>query len=81
MDVWSPPPIHWVFTGWRDVATGVVYNYPQMPVAYGPASYEAVWTLDPVPLLAIAGAVAGALFLVWFLRRRRLTRLMAEVAE
>ncbi|MGC9130406.1 MAG: hypothetical protein ACP5H5_02345 [Pyrobaculum sp.] len=79
--VWSPPPIHWVFKGWRDVATGVVYNYPQMPVAYGPAHYEAVWALDPVPLLVIAGAVAGAVFLVWFLRRRKLARLMAEVAE
>ncbi|AET33751.1 hypothetical protein [Pyrobaculum ferrireducens] len=81
MDVWAPPPLRWVFAGWRDTATGVVYSYPQMPVAYGPVTYEAVWTLDLVPILAIAGAAAGAVFLVWFRRRRRLARLMAEVQE
>jgi hypothetical protein len=80
-DVWSPPPLHWVFAGWRDVATGVVYSYPSMPVVTGPATYEAVWSLDPLPLVAIGGAAAGAVFLIWFLRRRRLQRLMAEVAE
>jgi hypothetical protein len=80
-DVWSPPPLHWVFAGWRDVATGVVYSYPAMPVVTGPATYEAVWSLDPLPLVAIGGAAAGAVFLIWFLRRRRLQRLMAEVAE
>ncbi|MEZ0319189.1 MAG: hypothetical protein ABWK05_04240, partial [Pyrobaculum sp.] len=30
-EAWSPPPLHYVFTGWRDVATGVVYTYPAMP--------------------------------------------------
>jgi len=81
MDVWAPPPLRWTFAGWRDVATGVVYSYPAMPVATGPATYEAVWSLDPVPLVAIGGGAAAAVFLVWFLRRRRLQRLMAEVAE
>ena len=80
-DVWSPPPLRWVFAGWRDVATGVVYSYPSMPVVTGHATYEAVWSLDPLPLAAIGGAAAGAVFLVWFLRRRRLQRLVAEVAE
>ncbi len=81
MDVWDPPPLRWTFAGWRDVATGVVYSYPSMPVVTGPATYEAVWSLDPLPLVAIGGAAAGAVFLIWFLRRRRLQRLVAEVAE
>ncbi|MCY0890832.1 MAG: hypothetical protein OWQ51_07625 [Pyrobaculum arsenaticum] len=80
-DVWSPPPLRFVFAGWRDVATGVVYNYPQMPYVYGPATYEAVWSLDPLPLVAIGGAAGVAVFLVWFLRRRRLRMMMAEIAE
>ncbi|MEM4492795.1 MAG: hypothetical protein QXJ71_03435 [Pyrobaculum sp.] len=80
-EVWSPPLFRYVFVGWRDVATGVVYNYPQMPYVYGPATYEAVWALDPLPLVAVGGAAGAAVFLVWFLRRRRLRRLMAEVAE
>ncbi|AAL63120.1 hypothetical protein PAE0915 [Pyrobaculum aerophilum str. IM2] len=79
--VWSPPPLHYVFVGWRDVSTGVVYSYPQLPVAYGPMTLEAVWAIDPIPLVLIAGAAAGAVALIWFLRRRRLARLMAEVAE
>ena len=79
-EVWSPPLFHYVFVGWKDVATGVVYNYPQMPYVYGPAAYEAVWALDPLPLVAVGGAAGAAAFLVWFLRRRRLRRLMAEVA-
>jgi len=58
-----------------------VYSYPEMPVVTGPATYEAVWSLDPLPLAAIGGAAAGAVFLIRFLRRRRLQRLMAEVAE
>ncbi|ACB39070.1 WD40 repeat domain-containing protein [Pyrobaculum neutrophilum] len=81
MDVWSPPPLHWKFVGWRDKATGTVYSYPQMPYVYGPATFEAVWALDPLPLAAIGGGAAAAAFAVWFLRRRRLARLMAEVAE
>jgi hypothetical protein len=81
MDVWDPPPLRWTFAGWRYAATGVVYSYPAMPVATGPATYEAVWSLDPLPLVAIGGAAAGAVFLIWFLRKRRLKRLMAEVAE
>gem|GEM_PF-928225 len=81
MDVWDPPPLRWTFAGWRDAATGVVYSYPVMPVVTGPATYEAVWSLDPLPLVAIGGAAAGAVFLIWFLRRRRIQRLMAEVAE
>ncbi|AFA40393.1 hypothetical protein Pogu_2366 [Pyrobaculum oguniense TE7] len=80
-EVWSPPLFHYVFVGWRDVATGVVYNYPQMPYVYGPATYEAVWALDPLPFVAVGGAAGAAVFLVWFLRRRRLRRLMAEIAE
>jgi hypothetical protein len=81
MDVWDPPPLRWTFAGWRDVATGVVYSYPSMPVVTGPATYEAVWSLDPLPLAAIGGAAAGAVFLIWFLRRWRLQRLVAEVVE
>ena len=80
-DVWAPPPLRWTFAGWRDVATGVVYSYPAMPVVTGPATYEAVWSLDPIPLVAIAGGIAAAVFLVWFIRKRRLQRLMAEVVE
>jgi len=80
-DVWAPPPLHWTFAGWRDVATGVVYSYPAMPVVTGPATYEAVWSLDPIPLVAIAGGIVAAAFLVWFIRKRRLQRLMAEVVE
>ncbi|RFA97152.1 WD40 repeat domain-containing protein [Pyrobaculum aerophilum] len=82
-DVWWPvPPIRWVFTGWRDLNTGVVYQRQvQLPVAYGPMTLEAVWAIDPIPLVLIAGAAAGAVALIWFLRRRRLARLMAEVAE
>lgn len=80
-DVWSPPPLRYVFAGWRDVSTGVVYYYPQLPVAYGPMVLEAVWMLDPIPLVLIAGAAGGVVALIWFLRRRRLARLMAEVAE
>ena len=80
-EVWSPPLFHYVFAGWKDVATGVVYNYPQMPYVYGPAAYEAVWALDPLPFAAVGGAAGAAAFLVWFLRKRRLRRLMAEVAE
>jgi hypothetical protein len=52
-----------------------------MPVAYGPVTYEAVWVLDLVPILAIAGAAAGAVFLIRFRRRRRLAKLMAEAQE
>jgi len=80
-EVWAPPPLRWIFAGWRDVATGVVYSYPAMPVVTGPATYEAVWSLDPIPLVAIAGGIAAAVFLVWFIRKRRLQRLMAEVVE
>jgi len=81
MDVWSPPPLHWVFAGWRDKATGTVYNYPQMPVVVASTTFEAVWSLDPIPLVAVGGGAAGAAFLVWFIRRRRLARLVAEVEK
>ena len=81
MDVWSPPPLHWVFAGWRDKATGTVYNYPQMPVVVASTTFEAVWSLDPVPLVAVGGGAAGAAFLVWFIRRRRLAKLTAEVEK
>ena len=80
-EVWAPPPLRWIFAGWRDTATGVVYSYPAMPVVTGPAMYEAVWSLDPIPSAAIGGGVAAAVFLVRFLKMRRLQRLMAEVAE
>lgn len=80
-EVWSPPPLRWTFAGWREVDTGVVYSYPAMPVVARPAAYEAVWSLDPIPLVAIGGGAAAAVLLVWFVRRRRLRRVMAEVME
>ena len=80
-EVWAPPPLRWIFAGWREVDTGVVYSYPAMPVVTRPAAYEAVWSLDPIPLAAIGGGAAAAVFLVRFVRRRRLKRLVAEVVE
>jgi len=78
-DVWWPaPPVHWVFTGWRDKATGSTSRYPAV---YGSTTYEAVWSLDPIPLAAIGGGVAGAAFFVWFIRRRRLAKLAAEIEK
>ncbi|MEM0370384.1 MAG: hypothetical protein QXE80_06800 [Pyrobaculum sp.] len=77
-EVWSPPPLRFNFVGWRDVATGVVYRQPQLPVVYGPTTLEAVWELDPLPLLAIAGAAAAGVFLFIFFRRRRVAKLLAE---
>ncbi|MEM1616167.1 MAG: hypothetical protein QXP31_10630 [Pyrobaculum sp.] len=80
-DVWWPiPPIHWVFAGWRDTSTGVVYNYPQtMPVAVAPTTFEAVWNLDPLPLLPIVGGAVGAVLLIWFIRRRRIRAAVEEM--
>lgn len=60
------------------MATGVVYRQPQLPVVYGPTTLEAVWELDPLPLLAIAGAAAAGVFLFIFFRRRRVAKLLAE---
>ncbi len=42
-----------------------------MPIANAPTTFEAVWSLDPMPLVAIAGGAAAAVFAVWFIRRRR----------
>ncbi|MEM1903474.1 MAG: hypothetical protein QXW44_07345, partial [Pyrobaculum sp.] len=80
-EVWSPPPLRFVFVGWRDVATGVVYRLPELPVAYGPTTLEAVWELDPLPLLAVVGAAAAGVFLFIFFRKRRVAKLLAEAVE
>jgi len=40
-----------------------------------------VWSLDPVPLVAVGGGAAGAVLLVWFIRRRRLAKLAAEIEK
>ncbi|MFN3804771.1 MAG: WD40 repeat domain-containing protein [Pyrobaculum sp.] len=80
-EVWDPAPlIRYLFAGWRDVSTGVVYTYPAMPIAAAPTLYEAVWSLDPLPLAVVSGAAGGAAFLLWFMRKRR-RRLAAEIAE
>lgn len=79
-DVWSPPPLRYTFAGWRDTSTGVFYPYPAMPVVTAPTTFEAVWSLDPLPLVAIGGGAAGVVALLIFLRRRRMARLMAEIA-
>jgi len=51
MDTWWPaPPVHWIFSGWQDKATGIVSRFP---TAYGSTIYEAVWDLDPIPLILI----------------------------
>jgi hypothetical protein len=74
-DVWSPPPLHWVFSGWRDVSTGAV---ARAPVITRPAAYEAAWSLDPVPLAAVGGAAGAAVALAWLRKKRRLRPVAEE---
>lgn len=63
--VWAPFPLRYVFVGW-DV-NGVVST--QFAVS-GPVYATAVWVLDPTPLVAIAAALAAAVGLLLWLKRR-----------
>jgi hypothetical protein len=66
--VWEPPPLLYQFAGWR-APDGNVYQ-PPIPVV-APGVYEAVWSLNIIPLAAIAGGAGGGVAAYIFIRRRR----------
>jgi hypothetical protein len=71
-EVWWPaPPVHWVFKRWAGPG-GIAY-------VYGPGVWEAKWELDPLPLVAVAGTVGGAVAVLWLRRKRKMRKILAEV--
>ncbi|MFP3267351.1 MAG: type II/IV secretion system protein [Thermoproteus sp.] len=64
--VWAPFPLRYVFVGWN--VSGVLST--QFAVS-GPVHAEAVWALDPTPLVALAAALAAVAGAVFYLSARR----------
>ncbi|MEL9991152.1 MAG: WD40 repeat domain-containing protein [Thermoproteus sp.] len=66
--VWAPPPLLYDFKGWQ-APDGQVFNSPTVVVT-APGVYTAVWSLNVIPLVAIA-AGAGGVAAYFIIRRRR----------
>jgi len=67
--VWSPPPLLYEFKGWQ-APGGQTFNSPAVVIT-GPGAYTAVWSLNPIPIIAIAAAAGGGAGAFILIRRRR----------
>ncbi|MGC8583214.1 MAG: WD40 repeat domain-containing protein [Thermoproteus sp.] len=67
--VWSPPPLLYEFKGW-EAPGGQSFNSPTVVIT-GPGVYTAIWSLNLIPIIAIAAAAGGGAGAYILIRRRR----------